>query len=224
MIRIGFIFFLLCTGVLSLRGQVFSVCDSIVFSGVVFDAQTGEPLPDATCRLGKGKGTMADGEGRFRVQVRRGDSVLFTYVGYRPCPVVVPDSLLGNEYMIGVFMSPDTLRLSEVLIVKRWGGDCRQDMQNARNNMRGILRHAYDPNRAMDADMNQRMMINGYARRVEMKGHVDVGVGVGTQSWEAYKRLQLQKKMKDRQDGLIPLEVDFLKKIYYSEKRRKQDD
>ena len=54
----------------------------------------------------------------------------------------------------------------------------RQNLINARNNMTGILKQAYAPVDYMDADMNQRMMLNEYARSVEMKGHVDVGIGV----------------------------------------------
>ncbi len=210
-----------CLGILGVSGQVISAVDTILFSGVVLDSGTGEPLSDVTCRLKEGKGTVSDKDGFFRIHLQRGDSVLFTYVGFRPCLVVVPDSLNAKEYMLGVFMSPDTLQLSEALIIKRWGEDKMQQMANARNNMKGILRHAYNPNRPMDADMNQRMMINEYARSVEMRGHVEVGFGVGTQTLDAFRLLRLQKKLRESRNILDVKEVDFLKNIYYLEKRRK---
>lgn len=221
MIRFFLILFFLWEGASDLRAQVLSAIDTIFFSGVVLDSGTTEPLSGVTCRLGEGKGTASDKNGYFRIQLQRGDTVRFTYVGYRPCLVVVPDSLDAEEYMVGVFMSPDTLQLSEALIIRRWGENRMQDMMNARNNMKGILRQAYDPNRRMDADMNQKMVINEYARSVEMRGQVDVRFGVGTYSLDAFRRLRLQKNLRDNKDVLDTREIDLLKKIYYVEKRRK---
>ena len=189
------------------QGQVLQRVDTIAFSGVVLNERDMSPLPNATCRLGEGKGT-ATGED----------------VGFRPCTVVVPDTLFGNEYIVGVFMSPDTLQLSEALVMRRWGDASQEDMLRARNNMRGILKQAFDPNRPMDADMNQRRMIEEYAHSVEMKGHVDVGFGIGTQSLAAYRLLRLQKRIREREEGLVPEEIDLLKKIYYSEKRKNLAD
>ena len=83
------------------------------------------------------------------------------------------------------------------------------------------MQRAYDPTRPMDADMNQRMMIEEYAREVEMKGHVDVGFGVGTHSLDALRLLRLQKKQKENREYLLPMEVDLLKRIYYLEKSGK---
>jgi len=70
--------------------------------------------------------------------------------------------------------------------------------------------------------MNQRMMIEEYARSVEMKGHVDVGFGIGTQSLEAWRMLRMQKRIREQESRLEPEELDLLKKIYYSEKRKKR--
>ena len=50
----------------------------------------------------------------------------------------MPDTLLEDRYMMGVFLSPDTLQLSEALILRRWGEVQRQNLINARNNMTGI--------------------------------------------------------------------------------------
>ena len=211
-------------GFAGVQGQVLQRVDTIAFSGVVLNERDMSPLPNATCRLGEGKGTATGEDGRFRIRLERGDTVVFTYVGFRPCTVVVPDTLFGNEYIVGVFMSPDTLQLSEALVMRRWGDASQEDMLRARNNMRGILKQAFDPNRPMDADMNQRRMIEEYAHSVEMKGHVDVGFGIGTQSLAAYRLLRLQKRIQEREEGLVPEEIDLLKKIYYSEKRKNLAD
>lgn len=219
MVKISFIIFFLSWGWCCLYGQRLNVADTIVFSGVVINTDDHQTLPNVTCRFGKGKATLSDEEGRFHLKTSRGDTVCFTYVGFKPCRVVIPDTLFEQEYMVGVFMSPDTLMLSEALILRRFRAVSKQNMLNARNNMSNILQQAYAPVKEMDAEMNQRMMIEEYARSVEMRGHVDVRAGVGTESLSALRLLKLQKKLKEQKHWLNYEEVDLLKKLYYLEKK-----
>lgn len=205
-------------------GQIIKVADSIVFSGIVINTLTDEGLADVHCRYGKTGGCVSDADGFFRLSTQRGDSVVFTYVGFKPCVVVIPDSLYDREYVLGVFMSPDTLLLSEALIIRRKQEGWRQDMIHLRNNMSGILRQAFAPVKEMDASQNQRMMIDNYARSIEMKGHVDVRLGVGTQTLDAWRLSKLRKKLDAKKERLNPEELDVLKKLYYLEKRKKRDD
>ena len=223
MVKISLVVFGLFLFFLSGQGQVITVADSIVFSGIVINASTNEGLADVHCRHGKG-GCVSDAEGFFRLTTRRGDTVAFTYVGFRPCVVVVPDSLYERDYILGVFMSPDTLLLPEAVIVRREQDAWRRDMLALRNNMSGILQQAFAPVKEMDAGMNQRMMIDNYARSIEMKGHVDARFGVGTQSLDAVRLLKLRKKLDGKKEWLNLEEVDMLKKIYYMEKSKKMDN
>lgn len=153
--------------------------DSVTFSGIVIDGRTNEGLSDVHCRYGRTRGVVSDEQGRFRLRTQRGDSVVFTYVGFKPCVVVIPDSLYEHEYILGVFMTPDTLLLSEAFILRRGHDAWRQNMINLRNNMSGILNQAFAPVKNMDAVQNQQMMINQQARAIEMKGHVDVSFWSG---------------------------------------------
>lgn len=207
----------------SLNAQRIILSDTILFSGIIMNAETDEPMGDVTCRRGN-SGTVSTTAGLFTLNARRGDTVCFSYVGFKSYVVVVPDSLIEPEYIIGVFMSPDTIHLSEAVIIRRYGDSRRQNLMHVRNNLTGIGNQAYAPAKNMDAAMNQRMMINKYARSVEMRGHVDVGLGVGTQSLDAYKQLRLQKKMQNQQRWLEWGEIDLLKKIYYIEKRRNENN
>lgn len=221
MVKTNFIILvLLCLGN-GIFGQRLQISDSVVFSGIVINLKDSGPLRDVTCRFGHNKATFTDETGRFVIQTVRKDTVLFSYVGFKPCVVVVPDTLYEREYMLGVFLTPDTLQLSEALIIRRFGDIKRQQLINVRNNMQGILRQAYNPVNQMDAEMNQRRLINEYARSIEMKGHVDVGLGVGTQSIEAYRLMRLRKKLNGQKERLGNEEVDMLKKLYYLEKKEK---
>ena len=225
MVKISFILLFLLWGVsVCSFGQRVARPDSILLSGVVINSHTSEVMLDVTCRYGEARGTVSDEAGCFQLKVRKRDTLLFTSIGFKPYSMVVPDSLAGQEFMVGIFMSLDTLELSEVLILKRWDDSWHQNMVIARNNMAGILRQAYAPVRSMDAGMNQKMSINEHARSIEMKGMVDVKAGIGTESLEAYKWLKLQKRLKEKKEWLRPEEIDLLKKLFYLEKRKKKDN
>lgn len=222
-VRISLVLFFTVFGTVWLCGQNVVLSDSVLFSGVVFDATNSNVMPDVTCVYGSHRVTISDDRGCFCLKIARDDSVRFTFVGYKPCTVSLPDTLIGDHYMLGIFLSPDTLQLSEVLILRRWGEVQGQNLINARNNMRGVLRQAYMPER-MDADMNQRMVLDEYARRVEMKGHVDVGFGVGTQSAAALRLLRMKRRLTDQKEWLQPEEIDLLRKIYYFKKKENGDN
>lgn len=223
MVKIRFIILWICCWAGGVSAQRVYISDTITFSGIIINAETDQPMSDVTCRHGN-RGTLSNSNGLFTIRVARLDTVQFTYVGFKPYTVVVADSLTDKEYMLGIFMTPDTVMLSEAIIVRRFGEEHRQQLINARNNMAGVMKQAYAPVKEMDADMNQRMMVNQYARSVEMRGHVDVGLAVGTQSITAYKKLRFQKKMKDQNIWLNPGEVDLLKKIYYIEKKKNKNN
>ncbi len=224
MVKISFII-LICSVFFSAAfGQIITVSDSVTFSGIVIDGRTNEGLSDVHCRYGRTRGVVSDEQGRFRLRTQRGDSVVFTYVGFKPCVVVIPDSLYEHEYILGVFMTPDTLLLSEAFILRRGHDAWRQNMINLRNNMSGILNQAFAPVKNMDAVQNQQMMINQQARAIEMKGHVDVSVGVGTQSLDVWRLQKLRKRLDEKANWLNPDEIGLLKKLYYLEKKKKPDN
>ena len=92
------------------------------------------------------------------------------------------DSLQKDDYLVGIFMVRDTIQLAEVLVVPRFLKEFKMDpgLINARNNMNQAIYAASRPVKEMDREMNQKMVIADLARKVEMKGMVDVKLGVGT--------------------------------------------
>lgn len=225
MVRISFVVFLWVCGWGYAAGQRLHDPGRILFSGVVLQADEGKPLPHVTCRYGEGRAALSDEEGRFRFAAGRGDTVLFTFVGMKACRVVIPDTLSGQEYMVGVFMYPDTILLSEALIVRRFV-DNRGMLGYARSNMERILMQAFTPVEEMDAGKNQQMMIEDFARSTRMKGMVDVRFSIGTQSWDIYRLMRLGKQSRARESKqeLDDLEVDLLKKLYCLKKKQNPDN
>jgi len=82
----------------------------IVFSGVVRDASTLAPLPNSQIRINRFFASVSDNDGTFAISVNKRDTVVFNLLG---------DTLIGNEFMAGVYMSTDTLSIGEVIIMPR---------------------------------------------------------------------------------------------------------
>lgn len=116
-----------------------------VFNGVVRDASTSEPLPDAQIFVSRSIVSVSGPDGTFAISVIRGDTLVFRLLGYQPAYLFVGDTLTGKEFLAGVYMKTDTLSISEVIIVPR-AVNLRteifkppvapsQEMENAKYNM-----------------------------------------------------------------------------------------
>lgn len=87
----------------------------IQLSGVVVESEDLEPMPyttvfDKTQR----RGVIADYYGYFSLVVLPGDTLYFSYYGYKTNTFVVPDSLNEDRYSIIHMLHKDTLNLPAV--------------------------------------------------------------------------------------------------------------
>ena len=170
---------------------------------------------------------VADEGGRFFVEAKVGDTLRFTHVGYEPAEVVVADSLAGKDYLLGIFLGRDTVMLAEVLILPRIRRmEMRLDpmLQNAQYNLNQARWAASRPVERMDREMNQRMSVEEFARRVEMKGMVDVQFGVGLYTLRAWQALKAARGAETRWQLASPREVDLLKRIFASKRKEKRNN
>ncbi len=63
-----------------------------------------------------GYGTSADFYGYFSFVARKGDTLLFSAVGYRKSAYVIPDTIHSDRYSMIKVMTADTIMLSEAVI------------------------------------------------------------------------------------------------------------
>jgi len=88
----------------------------IQFSGMVRNLQH-RPLAYVNIvDLSTRKGTTADPRGIFSFIVGPGDTVMFSYMGYKPTIHIIPDSLGIQQYPADIFLVSDTFQLAEVRI------------------------------------------------------------------------------------------------------------
>ena len=94
---------------------------AVQFSGVVVtqNDDTGEaiPLPYTNIYVkGTRRGTVSGLDGFFSIVAVRGDTIKFTYVGYKPIEYVIPDTLTSHFYSVYQIMTQDDVLLPETVI------------------------------------------------------------------------------------------------------------
>jgi len=94
---------------------------AVQFSGVVVtqDEFTGEaiPLPYTNIYVkGTSRGTVSGLDGFFSIVALRGDTIRFSYVGYKTVDYVIPDTLKSHFYSVYQIMTKDDVLLPETVI------------------------------------------------------------------------------------------------------------
>lgn len=90
-------------------------------TGFVIDKETREPLVNTHYIINNRRGGVVDANGRFAIPGLVNDTIVFSYVGYRDVIFVVSDTLMRDNYLVGIFMPRDTILLDEVVILPRLG-------------------------------------------------------------------------------------------------------
>ena len=152
----------------------------VFVTGVVFDRKEMKPLPETVFLINHRHGATTDNDGKFAFWGSPGDTITARYIGYKEVDMVVPDTLSASEYLMGVFMSPDTVQIKEVIIfprnynlmseMKQLPVDERM-LQNAQQNVDlGTVQGLTKSPTTYDADMNARNTMRKYQMKAEYNG------------------------------------------------------
>lgn len=92
--------------------------DSLLqFSGVLLTRDSLVAVPFANILIkGSKRGTISDYFGYFSFVAQRGDTIQFSYIGFKDALFVIPDSLNRKNYSLIQMMDSDTIMLQEALI------------------------------------------------------------------------------------------------------------
>ena len=120
MLRLAVLFSLLIftqTGHAQSADSVVVDSSMIQLSGVVVSNDELEPMPYTTIfDKSQRRGVIADYYGYFSLVVFPGDTLYFSYYGYKTSSFIVPDSLSDNRYSIIHMLQKDTLNLPAVYV------------------------------------------------------------------------------------------------------------
>jgi hypothetical protein len=91
--------------------------DLVQFTGVVVTGDSLKPIPFTNIvDQNTGHGTISDYFGYFSFVARKGDSILFSSMGFKKSIFIIPDTITNNRYTMFQVMNSDTIYLSETVI------------------------------------------------------------------------------------------------------------
>jgi hypothetical protein len=102
---------------LSLSGLAQNKEKLVQFSGVVVASDSLQPVPFASVMIRHAnRGTVTDYYGFFSFVAIKGDTVDFSYLGYRKGMFIIPDTLTEERYSLIQVLVRDTVTLKETVI------------------------------------------------------------------------------------------------------------
>jgi len=172
---------------------------SVFITGITYDSKTHEPLSNTNFKVNNKNIFTTNELGRFSFFGSPSDSIEFTYMGYQPSVLVVPDTLKSGEYVVGVFMYEQPIKLTEIIILPRRPETSMiiTQVKTDQKTMDIAQGHANDAvvkgltqySKVYDADMNAKKAIQNNQMRTEYKGMLvtpENSVGMSTQSYRTY--------------------------------------
>lgn len=89
----------------------------IQLSGIVTNADSSEGLPLVSIGIKhSSKGTLTDESGYFSMVVKRTDTIVFSFIGYKTTEFVLPAVVKGIKYSIVQVLQEDTIYLNTAVI------------------------------------------------------------------------------------------------------------
>lgn len=92
---------------------VFAQAQVRTYSGVVVSSEDGQTMPGVNIKIsGTSRGTSADFDGNFTISAEKGQTLVFSFVGYKNKSVV-----LGDSRDLTITLDPDASMLDDVVVV-----------------------------------------------------------------------------------------------------------
>lgn len=172
---------------------------SLFITGITYDSETLESLSGTNFRINNQNIFATDESGRFSFYGAPGDTIVFTYIGYQPNRLIVPDSLKSQEYVVGVFMHEQPVKLAEIIILSRLAPSSiiitpvqndQKTMDIAQSNVdKAVVEGLTRAPKVYDADMNVKKTLRSNQMRTEYKGMLvtpENSVGLSTLNYQTY--------------------------------------
>ena len=172
---------------------------SVFITGITYDSKTHEPLSNTNFKVNNKNIFTTNELGRFSFFGSPSDTILFTYMGYQPTKLVVPDTLKSEEYVVGIFMYEQPIKLAEIIILPRAPETSimitpvktdQKTMDIAQSHVNdAVVKGLTQQVKVYDADMNARKTMQNNQTRMEYKGMLvspENSFGLSTQSYRTY--------------------------------------
>ncbi len=170
----------------------------VTFSGFVIDSKTDEPLPGAyIINERAGRGTLSNSKGYFIIDVFPGDSLVFSYLGFKKQYHIVPRDVSLN-YSAVVELSEDAKMLKEVKVYPFRNEEefklalLEMELPDARE--RAILEESFSKEnldravamQGMSAGANYRYAMNQQLMQIQSKGAITTNPLTSPFAWASF--------------------------------------
>jgi hypothetical protein len=182
----------------------------ITFSGLVIDSQTKEPLPGAYITIPRaGRGTLSNSKGYFVLGVFPGDTVNFSYLGFKKQFHIIPKKT-EIDYSVFVELQVDSKMLKEVKVypfsTEEEFKQALVDMKLPDDRERKILQETYSPENiakmasvhGMNANANYRYANNQFLKQIESRGQVTMNPLLNPFAWVNFVKAVKSGAWKDK--------------------------
>ncbi len=210
----------------------------ILLQGLVMDAESLEPLPNAHYVLNRIFGNVTDAKGEFSVYLAKKDTLRISYVGYQDLIFTPADTLKGDTFTAGFFLHSDTLALGEVIIVPRipnlstgillQSPVVSQEEMNARNNLAASVYQGLNSQQQLgDPSANYELLKRKHMQDAIEKGAIpsDRMVGLNFLAVPAailYYAKGPPERSKPPQPMISQKEIERMKDLYRKNLEKKQ--
>jgi hypothetical protein len=186
--------------------------DLVQFSGMVLTADSLMAIPYVNIYSKRTRtGSYSDLNGYFNFVAHKGDTIVFSCIGFRMSQVVIPDTLHESKYSMVKLMTVDTMYLDEYVITPLPLRDMfdyafvhaeipDDDMERARKNLeRQKLKEAREEMRPDGAEIG-KYQLRENARKYYYAGQIPPNNLLNPFAWaqfvEAWKRGDFKRKTK----------------------------
>lgn len=203
----AFLLFILALSTLN-QGSAQDAKDGLLqFSGIIVTGDSLKPVPYANILIkNTHRGTTSDFFGYFSFVAQRGDTILFSHIGFKRNRFIIPDSLSTNRYSLIQVLITDTVLLSETYIYP-WPTKEQfkmafmnlnipdDDLERARKNLQLMEMHERFKSMGMDGSQNFKNYMQEQTSRLYYAGQYPPTNLLNPIAWskfiEAWKNGQL---------------------------------
>ncbi len=209
--------------------------DSLQVTGMIFDKDSLAALPYAKFSLGN-INYLSNEEGQFSFWAKQGEIVKFSYLGFKESSVQISDSLLLDNYLFGVFLTRDTLQLTEVLVLPRYEELLEKSKYmplritpektiGSKNIQASTNQALTQPELSMDREMNQRLLMKEQIQNTNYKYQIPPNQSIGFNTDQLipitlYLSERKTKIKKAKRAPLSPNEHEMLLKLFKKDSKR----
>lgn len=167
----------------------------ITFSGLVIDSKSKEPLPGAYITIpSAGRGTLSNSKGYFVLGVFPGDTVIFSYLGFKKQFHIIPRKT-DVDYSVFVELQIDSKMLKEVKVypfsTEEEFKQALVDMKLPDDRDRKILAENYSPEKiaqmasvhGMNSNDSYRYGQSQYLKQLESRGQITTNPLLNPFAW-----------------------------------------